>query len=465
MNKKTLWNAILDDLKLSNQVTEVSYNTWIMPLKPLHLADGVLLLKTDNSFGLEVLSNQYRPLLLSIAQKTDPTVTTVRFTLEDNVPVPKAEIADDSDEEDKSSDSPSKEKKRERAKKEKPQKYQHPLNQKFTFNSFITAHENSFAVNGASAIAENPGARRFNPLYIFGDHSSGKTHLLHAIGNKVRKERPNFKIVLTTAEEFYYNFYSSLNNKSVERFQKLFSSADLLLVDEVHQFAGKEGCQMELFKIFNTLHQKGKQMVFTAERPQEELKGIDERLISRLQWGLAVGIEPPNLETRTAILAEMTQKEGLEISAEVLSFLGENGPNAVGDLEGIVIRLSAYSSFNNKPITLAVAKELLERPEGMEDQQISVAKILKNTAKHYQVAQSLILGKGRSKEVALSRQVGMYIAKSHTELSLKAIGLEFGGRDHSTVVHAVKTIEKKRESDPELNTDIETILEICRKER
>lgn len=465
MNKNTLWKTILEDLKLSNSVTELSFTTWIEPLKPLHLAEGVLLLKTDNSFGLEVLSNQYRPLLLSLAQKIDPTVTTVRFTLEENVPVPRADESDGDKSSKKEADSLSKEKKQERAKNEKPQKYQHPLNQKFTFSTFISAHENNFAVNGASAIAENPGPRRFNPLYIFGDHSSGKSHLLHAIGNKVRKERPNFKIVLTTAEEFYYNFYSSLNNKSVERFQKLFSSADLLLVDEVHQFAGKEGCQMELFKIFNTLHQKGKQMVFTADRPQEELKGIDERLISRLQWGLAVGIEPPNLETRTAILAEMTRKEGLELDGEVLAYVGENGPAAVGDLEGIVIRMSAYHSFNNKPITLAVAKELLERPEGMEDKQISVAKILKNTAKYYQVAQSLILGKGRSKEVALSRQVGMYIAKSHTELSLKAIGLEFGGRDHSTVVHAVKSIEKKRESDSELNNDIDSILDLCRKER
>ncbi len=465
MNKNTLWNAIREELKRHRSVKEVSFTTWILPLRPLHYSEGVLLLKADNPFGIEVLSKQYRSLILSIAQEIDSSAKAIRFTQEDNVPVPTLDAEEEKETTENSAESQESTIQQERVRKSEPAKYQHPLNAKFTFSNFITAPENNFAYNGASAICENPGARRFNPLFIFGEHSAGKSHLLHAIGNKISRERPNFKVVHTTAEEFYYNFYSSLNNKSVAAFQKLFNSADLCLIDEVHRFAGKEGCQNELFKLFNALHQKGKQMVFSAERPPEDLKGVDERLISRFQWGLTVGIDAPKLETRTAILAEMAKKEGIELNDEVVSFLAQNGPSAMGDIEGVVVRLSAHVSFHKKPITLQVAQELLERPEGMENQNFTVAKILKHTAQYFEVAQSLILGKGRSKEVALCRQVGMFLTKNYTDLSLKAIGLEFGGRDHSTVVHAVKTIDKKREIESSLESDIEAILDRCRKER
>ncbi len=464
MDKISLWKNTLSALQKSGDISELGMSSWIEPLVPLHFSRGELLLSCDNPIGIEMLTKSFRDPIFKAACSVTPSLKKIRFTLEDSAPVPTKPVEEQTvGNKERTQTIP--------AKQKKMPPFHHPLNQNFTFDRFITAHENSFTYNGATAITENPGEQRFNPLYIYGDTGSGKSHLLHAIGNKIAKERPNFKVLLTTADEFYSNYYSSLphnnNNESsrIEAFQKTFTNADILLIDDVHHLSGKDSSQLELFKFFNHLHQQKKQIVLTADRPPEELTGIDERLISRLQWGLTVGIQQAHEETRAAIIQEMARKEGLPLLTDVVEFIAHEGPKSPGALEGVIIRFSAYFSVYKEVITLDIAREQLMKPVDASEQTYTVAKILSAVSSYFSIDLSMILGKGRSKEVAHARQMAMYLSKHFTGLSLKQIGLEFG-RDHSTVVHADKTIAKK-EAMPEssVKDEITAVLAVCRSQR
>jgi chromosomal replication initiator protein len=455
MDKSSLWKQICTEILDRNIVKEMSFENWFAPVRPLHFVNGVLLLHIDNIFALDTLNRQYRSIILSVGKEIDSSLNEVRFTREGEVPVPVA--AKEEVEPPKKEFVPT---------PTKP--YQHPLNVKLNFKSFINADENSFALQSAMAVAENPGEKGYNPLYIYGGVGSGKSHLLHAIGNMVKKSRPNSKIVLTTADEFFYNYSSSLRkgdnmNKRIDSFISTFKTADLLLLDEVHLFSEKYGAQNEIFKIFNLLHQKGKQMVFTADRPPEKLTGVEERLISRFAWGLSVEIRPPRVETKVAILFEMAEREHLDLSEDVVAYIAENGPANVRELEGIIIRLLAHASIHKTDIDMTAAQKALNRPTSDTDQQFRIEDIIKVSAAYYKLDFELIFEKNRTKEVANCRQVAMYIAKKQTKHSLSSIGKEFGGRDHSTVVHAEKTIAEKRENDPDIANDIENILKDLRK--
>ena len=454
MDKKKLWKSILLDIESSESIATFRFENLIMPIIPLHFANGVLLLKAQNQFSLEALNGKFRSIILETGQKHTSKLKSVRFTIEDSVPLPKRDKPqiDNIDKKD--------------YKKEvhKTGIFQHPLKKEFTFDAFINVEENSFALKSAIAIADKPGTKTFNPLFIYGGVGSGKTHLLHAIGNRTKRTRPNSKIVITTADEFFQN-YSSLfrsgdratKNARKKSFNKTFTNADILIFDDIHLISGREGSQTMLFQFFNHLHQKGKQMVFAAHCSPEKLQGIDDRLISRFAWGLAVEIKPPITETKMAILSGIAKNKGIDLSNDVLSYLAENGPSNVRELEGIIIRLLFQSSISKAPITVDITKELITKPASSEDGKFHIADILHCTLQHFNVDKELLMSKSRSKEVALCRQVGMYIAKLHTNHSLKSVGIEFG-RDHSTVSHAMKTIEKQRATDTVLDNDIKTII-------
>ncbi len=472
MEKKSLWRKILKELEETSAVKELSLNAWIRPLKPLHFSNGILLLHTSNSFGIDLLNRQYREIILDAAKQVNPTVSAIRFTIEEDVPVPKG---DQTSEKEKPAPLPKEEQQEKPSKKEKqeknPPKKRANLNRGFTFDTFFTDQMNLFTLKGAMAVTENLGKIEFNPLYIYGESGVGKSHLLHAVGNKVVREHPNFSIVLTTAEEFFYS-YSSIfregdygsRDKKLKEFFNIFLTADLLLIDEVHRFSGRIQCQVELIKIFNHCHQQNRQLVFTADRPPEELTGIQQSLISRLQWGLSLEIKPPTVATRKVILEGMAKEEKLALPTEVVNYIAEEGNRNIRELKGAVIRLAAYASIYHKSVDRATAEEVLnktlDQQHGEEQGQteFTIARILSYSADHYAVTEDMVKGKGRSKEVALARQMGMYLAKNHTSLSLKNIGQEFGGRNHSTVVHAIKSVEKKLTTDTALQNDVKHII-------
>ncbi|MGM0443087.1 MAG: chromosomal replication initiator protein DnaA [Fibrobacterota bacterium] len=460
MDKNTLWTKTIARLKTDISIKDISFSAWIEPLTPLYFNNGILLLRTDNPFGLETLNTQYSRKILETARQVTGEVREVRITLEENVSPPSAPQKGSRGHADDTGLSQKKTRDRERRRLRTPA-YAHPVNKNYTFESFIGSDETNFALNAALAVSENPGARRFNPLFIHGDSGCGKTHLLHAAANRLMRERPNLKIILTTADEFYQNFYTALRSKEIERFNKTFTQTDALLIDDIHRFSSRELSQIELFKLFNILHQSNRQMIFTATASPFALKGIEERLLTRFQWGLSVGITAPGSETRSAIILKMAEKADVSLTKDAVSLIAERGPRNTGELEGIIIRFSAHTSIHGGTITAEKAEELLvssTRGRGT----LTGPKVVTALSAEFGVAKKLILGKGRSREVALARQVGMYICKKESNLSLKAIGLEFGGRDHSTVVHAVKNIGKKIEGDPALIDRIDAVIRRAR---
>ncbi len=463
MTKEELWNRILEEMVVRKLAKDLFVKSFLRPLKILHIANGIILLKVADQFNYDYIYSNFKDKICEAAHAIDSTIEEVRLTTEESAPVPKKQkpiVADDETIEPVKKVIPA---------EPEPElsPFQHPLNSDFTFDGFIAGHDNNFVLKSAVTVSNDPlheDSRRFSPLYIYGEVGSGKSHLLHAVGNRIRKERPKLKVVLTTTEEFFYNYSAALGKKpkdggkEYERFFKTFAECDVLLMDEIQHISGKTQCQIELFRIFNTLHQKGSLMVFTSDRSPEKLLGTEERLISRLQWGLAVEIQEPQIETRMAILTEMARKKKLDLPLDVISFIAEKGPANIRELEGIIIKILATASLDKSLISVKMAENALNQRLLSDDQKFSVERIISFCCDHFSVDRKMLLGKGRSQEVALCRMVGMYIARKHTSFSLKAVGMEFGGRDHSTVVHAEKTITDRISKDTEFSEDIEMII-------
>jgi chromosomal replication initiator protein len=332
------------------------------------------------------------------------------------------------------------------------------FNPNFTFDSFIVGPGNEFAKSVSLAVANSPGKTKFNALLIYGGVGLGKTHLLHAVGNYLLSEKKNLNVVYYPSEEFYLNFIDAIKNNNTRIFSEFFRSANALLIDDIQFLAGKESTQEEFFFIFNTLYQNQKQIVLTSDLPPNLLKGLQDRLISRFQWGLSVDIQPPNLETRVAILKKKAEQDNLSIPENILFFIAENVSSNIRELEGIIIRLLAYASITKRDITIDLVKSILKSNNGNEKNNYSIDKIIEIVANYYSVPVNNIREKNRRKEVAHCRQLAMYIVKNHTNYSLKSIGLHFGGRDHSTVIHAVNHIESIKQTDLSIDTDIKNIL-------
>jgi len=333
------------------------------------------------------------------------------------------------------------------------------LNKRFTLDNFVIGSNNEFATSAAKAVAQSPGATKFNPLLIYGGVGLGKTHLLQSIGNFIIDNNPQKVVTYITSEEFYLGFIDAIKNNSTQKFTSVFRSSDVLLMDDIQFFSGKESTQEEFFHIFNTLHQSRKQIVLTSDLPPASIKGLQDRLISRFQWGLSVDIQPPNQETRIAILKKkFAENENMNLPPEILYYIAENVSSNIRELEGVVIRLLAFASIVHKDITLDLVKDLLKTGEKTEKSKISIDEIIEKTAKFYKVPVNNIREKNRRKEVAFCRQVAMYISKTATNSSLKTIGLNFGGRDHSTVIHAIQQIEDLIKTDKSVAKDVDYIV-------
>jgi chromosomal replication initiator protein len=318
-------------------------------------------------------------------------------------------------------------------------------------------NSNQFAHSASRAVSEAPGKTKFNPLLIYGGAGLGKTHLIQAIGHHILIKERTARVCYTTSEQFTFDFIESIKNNKIAELSNFYRRADVLLMDDVQFFIGRERTQEEFFHIFNTLYQNQKQVVLTSDRSPKELQGLEERLISRFQWGLCVDIQPPDKETRIAIIRKKTETEGLNIPDEVIYFIADNVSSNIRELEGSIIKLMAFSSLTKKDITIELAKQMLASNLSAPKKKISVDTILEAVAKYYNIPENAIRGKGRSKEVVLPRMITMFLTKQLTNYSLKSIGLQFGGRDHSTVIHSINMIDEKLKEDSSFRDDISHI--------
>lgn len=332
------------------------------------------------------------------------------------------------------------------------------LNPKYLFDAFVVGDSNQFAHAAAMAVAEAPGGNRYNPLYIYGGVGLGKTHLAQAIGHYARDTFEGIKVLYVTSEKFTSDFINSLTSNTTQDFVNLYRNVDILLLDDIQFFAGKESTQVQFFHTFNVLYQNGKQIVLTSDRPPREIKGVEERLSSRFQQGLVTDIQPPDLETRIAILNKKCESDGTPIPIEVATFIADNVTSNIRELEGSLIRLLAYASLNAKETTVELAKEVLKDSIRNGTKQVSMEHIQKRVAASYDLPSEALCSKRKTQEIALARQVAMYLTRSLTPNSLKSIGSHFGGRDHSTVIHACTLVGENIKNDQNFKLKVDEII-------
>ncbi|MCG8671572.1 MAG: chromosomal replication initiator protein DnaA [Pseudomonadales bacterium] len=336
-------------------------------------------------------------------------------------------------------------------------KHKTNLNQTFTFDSFVEGKSNQLARAAATQVAENPG-QAYNPLFLYGGVGLGKTHLMHAVGNYMMAHNPNAKVVYLHSERFVADMVKALQINAINEFKRFYRSVDALLIDDIQFFAGKERSQEEFFHTFNALLEGGQQMILTCDRYPKEISGVEERLKSRFGWGLTVAVEPPELETRVAILMKKAEEAKIYLPDDAAFFVAQRIRSNVRELEGALKRVIANAHFTGKPITLDFVKESLKDLLALQDKQVSIDNIQKIVAEYFKIKIADILSKRRSRSVARPRQIAMALAKELTNHSLPEIGDAFGGRDHTTVLHACRKIKELRESNADVREDYTNLL-------
>lgn len=434
----TVWSQCLS--LIQNSINSQSFTTWFKPIKPVKLEDKNLTVEVPSQFFYEWLESHYSPLINQVLLQVLGENAKLTYSIVVNGHNELLKL-------------PS-------INQKKPINHivqNSNLNQRFKFDNFVEGASNQFAKAASLAVAEAPGKTTFNPLVIYGGVGLGKTHLIHAIGNFSIIEGTVRNVLYVDSERFTLEFINSIQNNKTTEFSSIYRNVDMLLVDDIQFFSNKERTQEEFFHTFNALYNKGKQIVLSSDRPPKEIVGIEERLISRFQWGLVADIQPPDLETRIAILQKKAEENGVQIPGEIIEFIAINITSNIRELEGALIRLLAYSSLNGKDITLSLAKDVLKNLSLVKKKTILIEEIQRIVSSHYDISDDMLRAKTRKKEIAFVRQVAMYLAKELTNSSLKTIGLHFGGRDHSTVIHAIQTIEQLIKNDEKVREDIEAL--------
>jgi chromosomal replication initiator protein len=332
------------------------------------------------------------------------------------------------------------------------------LNPKFTFDSFVVGACNQFAAAAAKSVAENP-SRSYNPLFLYGGVGMGKTHLMHAIGRELTDRFATMRIIYTSSERFMNEMISCIRTDRMQQFHQRYREADVLLIDDIQLLGTKERTQEEFFHTFNELHDHQKQIVISSDSPPKEIPGLVERLRSRFEWGLIADIQPPDLETKMAILDKKAEAEGIQLPDDVRVFMASKTKHNVRELEGALVKLIAYSSLTGTPVNLQMAQQVLKHLVHPQDRKVSIDSIQKAVAERFQIKQSQLKEKSNTKKVVYPRQVAMYLVKELTDASLPEIGRAFGGKHHTTVIHSIHKIEQTRHHEPELNRLLHSLMD------
>lgn len=439
MNQVTeYWNEALKIIEEESS-SLVSFETWIMPLVPLEIEGNNFILKIGDSFYKEMIEKRYMSLIKnSIKKITSKEYNVIIFT-EDEL-----------------------------KEKNNPPKSSHKksvntvesvgnLNPRYVFSSFVVGNSNRMAHAASLAVAESP-AGAYNPLFLYGGVGLGKTHLMHSIAHYILEHNPDKKVLYASSETFTNELINSIKNNKNEEFRNKYRNIDVLLIDDIQFISQKESTQEEFFHTFNTLHESNKQIIISSDRPPKEIKTLEDRLRSRFEWGLIADIQPPDYETRIAILQKKADTDGLTVPNEVMAFIAKCIVSNIRELEGALTRIVAYASLTNQQITIELAENALK--DIFSDKtttQITPELIQEVVANYYNIRTEDITGSKKPKNIAYPRQIAMYLSRKILDISLPKIGERFGGRDHSTVIHACTKIEKELEKDPSLQ---KTILEL-----
>lgn len=333
----------------------------------------------------------------------------------------------------------------------------HNLNTRYTFDTLVVGDFNEFACAASTAVAEGPGMTKYNPLYIYGGTGLGKTHIVQAVGHKILEYFPNKRVMYATSEKFTSDFIDAIADRSISDFTRMYRDVDVLIIDDIQFFTGKESTQEQFFHTFNALYHSGKQIILTSDRPPKEIKGLEERLLSRFSWGLVTDLQAPDLENRTAILLKKLSVEGTTLPDTVLTFIADRVTSNIRELEGALIRLLAYASLKKVPIDLEMAQKVLSETFSSHKRNITIEMIQRQTSDQFRIELDMMRAKKKTAKIALARQVAMYLSRSLTDNSLKAIGTAFGGRDHSTVIHACDLVSRRIAGDITLREKIDKI--------
>ena len=420
---------------LRERLNEQAFATWIQPMSVLEEKETLLTLGLPDAFGLDWVENHYRDVLEQELRRLAPGA---KLTLQvDHRSAPEAAL-------DRSlpPDAPS-----------MPEAFKR-ISERYTFNNFVTGPSNQLAAAAAQTVATNPG-RAYNPLFVFGRVGLGKTHLIQAIGHTILQARPGAVVRYLTTEQFVNDVVTGIQNKRMHEIRSLYRACDVLLIDDIQFIAGKEACQDEFFHTFNTLHAAEKQVVVTSDKLPHEIQDLEDRIRSRFQWGLIVDLQPPELETRMAIVRSKAESDGIPLDDEVALFIAQSVRSNVRELEGCLIRVSAYASLTRQPMSIELAKNVL-RDILPGKSQLTCETILKATARHFDVKVTELKSSKRARAISLPRQIAMYLCRKHTSASYPEIGRALGGRDHTTAINAFRRIEA-RGQEPEVHRHLEEI--------
>lgn len=430
-----LWEGVLRQLR--ERLGKQNFETWIKPVRVQARDEGEINLEVPNKFFRDWLVEHFLvPIQEALAAQSPQTVkvsVTVNQQLQTSSPTEK----------------------RIERERHKPQRVDN-LIPRYNFENFVVGASNQFAHAASLAVANQPGAH-YNPLFIYGGVGLGKTHLVNAIGHRIVESRPALKVFYLSSESFMNELIGSLRRDKMDEFKRRFRNIDVLILDDVQFIAGKERTQEEFFHTFNSLYESHKQIITTSDKFPKEIPDLEDRLRNRFEWGLIADIQPPDVETRVAILQKKAEVEGVMLPHEVAIFLASHIDSNVRELEGSLTRLGAFASLTKTAITVELAKEVLQNTLKGARREVTIENIQKTTCDYFNIKLGDLKAKRRTRDIALPRQVAMYLSRKYTSTSFPAIGYKFGGRDHSTVIHAAKAIEKRIKEDPHMQATIEKL--------
>lgn len=450
ININSLWTETLQEL--STKMLAVSYEVWIEKLKPLFIYNSQLVLVAPNPSAKKLVIKEYQDTINKALEKVNKTIKGAiiiivdekdNYNQDEEVAVSQVENEIESNDDGFT-----------------------PFTKKYTFDTFVVGKSNEFAAAAGIAVSENPG-EQYNPLFIYGGVGLGKTHLMHAIGNRIRKTKPSLKVRYITCETFVNEFVDSIkqkaNTNAMRDFNEKYRSVDVLMIDDIQFIAGKPGFQEGIFHTFNDLYQNNKQIILTSDRPPKEINPLEERLRTRFEWGLIVDIQPPDLETRIAILSKKAEQQNKVYSLELLTFIAQKVDSNIREMEGLLSRVIFYSDLIKKDATISIAEEALRDYVDTKKETITAYDIINTTCNYFGITSDDIKGKKRNKNFIIPRQIAIYLITDLLNLPLVSIGELFGGRDHTTVIHARDKIAEQIKVDTKLKLQVSDIKDMIYK--
>jgi len=439
-----LWNKILETIK--EELSPQAYNSWFSQTKVVKFGENELIISAPGDFCKDWLEKHYTGFIKDIFKRTIGSDNNLKIEFR---------TADQKFSTPAHSTPNSKKTTKESVPFLKDNKL--VLTPKYTFDNFVVGDGNRFAHAACLAVAQSP-SKSYNPLFVYGGVGLGKTHLMQAIGRYITQQNAKTKVLYISSEKFTNEMINSIRDDRTVAFRDKYRSVDVLLIDDIQFLAGKERTQEEFFHTFNTLHDSNKQIVITSDRPPKDIPTLENRLISRFEWGLITDIQPPDFETRIAILRKKAQAENLSVPTEVIDFIAEKIPSNIRQLEGALTKLVAFSTFTKKELSISLAQDILKDIIPLENKKISVGQIQKAVTDYYTIKVNSLLSKKRTKDIVLARQVAIYLSRELTDLSLTSIGEAFGRRDHTTIIHSYTKIKNKIEKDKSFKGIIKNLV-------